>query len=230
VHYHNGLSAAARIGISYKTLLRYIEKGRIVPEEAKTPTGQLVISEDQVERLRREVQHERDIFKRTQPATPSSRQHETPVDSQEIPLTDTTLNETLKQIGKLQAKTDVQQARITELERRVQELEARPENVVTSPASTPTMEEIAPTTNHQIVTTEPSSDMLSAREFASQLGISWPSFEGMLRHGIGRGEDKEYLERTEVPIAAREGYTTKWFDEKQREKAIEVLKRHGRIK
>jgi predicted site-specific integrase-resolvase len=37
MHYYNGISAAKRIGISYKTLLRYIEKGKIRPEEAKTP-------------------------------------------------------------------------------------------------------------------------------------------------------------------------------------------------
>jgi predicted site-specific integrase-resolvase len=62
MHYHNGQAAAKRIGISYKTLLRWIEKGKIRPEEAKTPTGQLVISGDQVEAARKEVLKERSLF------------------------------------------------------------------------------------------------------------------------------------------------------------------------
>ena len=53
MHYYNGQAAAKRIGISYKTLLRWIEKGKITPEEGKTPTGQLVISDDQVEAARK---------------------------------------------------------------------------------------------------------------------------------------------------------------------------------
>jgi hypothetical protein len=123
VHYYNGISAAKRIDISYKTLLRYIEKGRIVPEEAKTPTGQLVIGEDQVESLRLEIQKERDMFLRPQSGTVDSRHQWTPRESQGVPLTDTTLNEALKHIGKLQARVDVQDARIAELERRMSTFE-----------------------------------------------------------------------------------------------------------
>ncbi|HEY4033050.1 MAG TPA: hypothetical protein VGL94_03695, partial [Ktedonobacteraceae bacterium] len=62
MHYYNGIDAAKRIGVSYKTLLRWIEKGKIRPEEGKTPTGQLVISGDQVEAARKKVIKERSLF------------------------------------------------------------------------------------------------------------------------------------------------------------------------
>jgi hypothetical protein len=45
------------------------------------------------------------------------------MDTLGVPYTDTTLNEALKHIGKLQARVDVQDARIAELERRVSTLE-----------------------------------------------------------------------------------------------------------
>src|SRR5437879_284365 len=83
MHYYNGQSAAQRIGISYKTLLRWIEKGKIRPEEGKTPTGQLVISGDQVEAARKEVLKERSLFVEDEIAIDISGQPQTEVDMPE---------------------------------------------------------------------------------------------------------------------------------------------------
>ncbi|HEY4034104.1 MAG TPA: hypothetical protein VGL94_09100 [Ktedonobacteraceae bacterium] len=83
MHYHNGIDAAKRIGISYKTLLRWIEKDKIRPEEAKTPTGQLVISGDQVEAARKEVLKERSLFIEYEIAIDTSGQPQTEVDMPE---------------------------------------------------------------------------------------------------------------------------------------------------
>ncbi|HEX3641777.1 MAG TPA: hypothetical protein VHV10_10840 [Ktedonobacteraceae bacterium] len=83
MHYYNGQSAAQRIGISYKTLLRWIEKGKIRPEEGKTPTGQLVISGDQVEAARKEVQRERSLFVEDEIAIDTSGQLQTEIDMPE---------------------------------------------------------------------------------------------------------------------------------------------------
>jgi polyhydroxyalkanoate synthesis regulator phasin len=80
MHYYNGQAAAKCIGISYKTLLRWIEKGKIRPEEAKTPTGQLVISGDQVEAARKEVLKERSLFIEDEIAIDTSGQPQTDVD------------------------------------------------------------------------------------------------------------------------------------------------------
>src|SRR5712672_3149330 len=83
MHYYNGIDAAKRIGISYKTLLRWIEKDKIRPEEAKTPTGQLVISGDQVEAARKEVQRERSLFIEDEMAIDINGQPQTEVDMPE---------------------------------------------------------------------------------------------------------------------------------------------------
>ena len=83
MHYYNGIDAAKRIGISYKTLLRWIEKDKIRPEEGKTPTGQLVISGDQVEAARKEVLKERSLFKEDEIAIDTSGQPQTEVDMPE---------------------------------------------------------------------------------------------------------------------------------------------------
>jgi DNA-binding transcriptional MerR regulator len=83
MHYYNGQAAAKRIGISYKTLLRWIEKGKIRPEEGKTPTGQLVISGDQVEAARKEVLKERSLFIEDEIAIDTSGQPQTEVDMPE---------------------------------------------------------------------------------------------------------------------------------------------------
>lgn len=223
----NAEEVARLLGINDKTVRRHLKKGTI--EATRKASGELKISDDQVEKLRQVLELEDE----GRPVYPMGRpvQNVVPVgrpDVVDLSIQVTTLT---KELGKLQARVDVQQARITELERRVNQLETRPQNVVTPPTSIPTMEEIPPTTTPQNRSVERiEEDMLSAREFAAQLGISWPSFEGIMRHGIGRGEDKEYLERTEVPIAAREGYTTKYFSPSEQEKARETLKRHGKIK
>jgi len=83
MHCYNGQAAAKRIGISYKTLLRWIEKGKIRPEEAKTPTGQLVISGDQVEAARKEVLKKRSLFAEDEIAIDISGQLQTEIDMPE---------------------------------------------------------------------------------------------------------------------------------------------------
>lgn len=83
MHYYNGIDAAKRIGINYKTLLRWIERGKVRPEEGKTPTGQLVISGDQVEAARREVQRERSLFAEDEIAIDINGQAQTEADMPE---------------------------------------------------------------------------------------------------------------------------------------------------
>lgn len=231
MHYYNGLSAAKRIGISYKTLLRYIEKRRIIPEEGKTPTGQLVISEDQVEALRLEIQRERAMFRHPQTNTSSNRQTETDRDS--LPLTDTTLTEAVKHIGKLAARVDVQQARVEELERRVAELESlqsqnKPFIYVDDtsdvhPQQSPAIANVEAKRGTSIPADLPDGT-LHSKEFGAQLGFTNPRFEGMLKNGV-RGEQ---LERERIPTAI-EGRYTNYFTPEQQEKAIALLKRHGKL-
>src|ERR1700704_4278639 len=145
MHYYNGIDAAKRIGISYKTLLRWIEKGKIRPEEAKTPTGQLVISGDQVEAARKEVLKERSLFGEDEIAIDSSGQPQTEIDMPEdlvAELSDRwqntraamdtleTLQETLKfevttQLSKFATIIKEQGEQISRLTARVEQLESK---------------------------------------------------------------------------------------------------------
>ena len=145
-----------------------------------------------------------------------------------IPLTDTTLTETIKQLGKLQARVDVQDARIAELERRIADLETKgcpviAENVPVQPVSTTTMDETVTSAKPQIVNTEPNRDMVSVRDFAEQIGIPYTILDGYTRRGV-RGE---MMELTEVPHLTRKGYTNKYFSSEQQRKALSLLRKHG---
>ena len=109
MHYYNGIDAAKRIGINYKTLLRWIEKGKIRPEEGKTPTGQLVISGDQVESARKEVLKERSLFGQDEIAIDTSGQPQTEVDMPED----------------LAAKVKALEHEVADLKARVEQLESK---------------------------------------------------------------------------------------------------------
>jgi polyhydroxyalkanoate synthesis regulator phasin len=113
MHYYNGQAAAKRIGISYKTLLRWIEKGKIRPEEAKTPTGQLVISGDQVEAARKEVLKERSLFREDEIAIDTSGQPQTEIDMPE----------------NLTAKVKALEHEVSELKARVEQLESKKKRI-----------------------------------------------------------------------------------------------------
>lgn len=201
MHYYNGIDAAKRIGISYKTLLRHIEKGKLRPEEGKTPTGQLVISGDQVEAARLEVKQERDKFRR----------HETVLDKQSEPDIDSLISQ------------------VQSLEERVQDLESQLWMLTNALAQSHTVSPYDATLvqqsrqNRTTTTTSLPTGSLHSTEFADQLGLSKTVMEGMLKNGI-RGEQ---LERVRVPLG--KGKFGNYFTPEQQERAIALLKRHGRL-
>lgn len=67
---------------------------------------------------------------------------------------------------------------------------------------------------------------LSSSQFAKKHGIQYTDFKNYMRRGI---EGKKF-EVTEEPHPTREGYTLKFLTPEQQEKALEVLKRHGKLK
>ena len=114
MHYYNGQAAAKRIGISYKRLLRWIEKGKIRPEEGKTPTGQLVISGDQVEAARKKVLKERLLFGEDEIAIDTSGQPQAEVDMPEnlavkVKALEDEVSELRARVEQLESKKQVQQ-------------------------------------------------------------------------------------------------------------------------
>jgi hypothetical protein len=66
---------------------------------------------------------------------------------------------------------------------------------------------------------------VSSGDFAKQLGIEYDDFKNYMRRGV----DSESLEITEQEHPTRKGYKLKFLTPTQQEKAVEILKRHGKL-
>jgi len=66
---------------------------------------------------------------------------------------------------------------------------------------------------------------VSSGQFAKQHGIKYDYFKNYMRRGI----DGEMLDITEEPHPRREGYTLKFLTLAQQEKALDILKRYGKL-
>lgn len=67
---------------------------------------------------------------------------------------------------------------------------------------------------------------VSSGLFAKQHGIEYDHMKNYMRRGV----NGEKLEVTEVSHSTRAGYTLKFLTPAQQEKAIEILRRHGKLK
>ena len=67
---------------------------------------------------------------------------------------------------------------------------------------------------------------ISSGVFAKQYGINYTDFKNYMRRGV----NGEWFEVEKVSSPTREGYVLKFLTLEQQEKALEVLKRHGKLK
>ena len=231
----NAEEAARAIGCSSKTVRRHLEKGTITA--SRKASGELKISDDQVEKLRRVLELE-DTSRSVQPKVSVGRPDQADMSRQVETDIERRLASLAQSIANLNAAVDSQTRRITELTKRVAELETRnypviAENVpVVSTHVQPSQNTIPPKVS-QISNTVPSSPIPSAlppgtlhsSDFADQLGIKRTVFDSMMKNGIG-GEE---LERTKIPIIARPGQNRNYFNPTQQKQAIELLRKHGKL-
>jgi hypothetical protein len=206
----NAEEAARAIGCSSKTVLRHIAKGTITATY-KNPQ-ELEIAEDQVEVLRRV------LTSKSGQGTDMSAQMEKLI------------------------------ARVAELEERVKVLESGQ----TSPQSpvqtvpTPIVPTIKPPPSKPLnrnvarKSTLPEGCILASK-FAEQIGIPRETFRDFLILGIGPGTvpgeltdptlpTKEQIDYSERPKPGRPKEVERYLDLQQQEKALEILKRHGKLK
>jgi hypothetical protein len=127
--------------------------------------------------------------------------------------------------------------RLEKAERRIADLENRPPVIdvqVPEPsASKVTVGETVKAERPQNRTTdarntvpaELSPGTLHSSDFADHLGLKRTVFDSMMKNGVGGDE----LERTKIPILARPGQNRNYFTPAQQEKAVELLKRHGKL-
>lgn len=110
--FYNASQAAKYIGVSDKTIRRWLAQGKITA--TKTKTGQLAITASEVERLRQEVEQERTLFITPGriPTNLDSTGHEQSANTESV----------IQQISELQAIVTEQEQRIASLERHLQSI------------------------------------------------------------------------------------------------------------
>jgi hypothetical protein len=202
--YYNVIQASKYIEADPKTIRRWLKQGKITA--TRTDRGWLAIPEDQVERMKVEWENERTRF-----ASPDVGTRE----SLDIPT------------------------RVEVLEQRVAYLEQALSNASLPVPTTPytvstTKDTYQPQQSHPTTSTKPKRDVvlpsdlppgtLHSTEFAAKLGIKYTKFEGWMKNGVFG----EQLERERIAVTST-GRFSNWFTPMQQEKAMEILKKHGKL-
>lgn len=207
----NPIQVARLLNISDRTVRRHIQKGTIAA--TRKASGELKIAEDQIEKLRQVLE----LGDESRPVQ---------VDVSE-------------QVNTLTAKVTDLQDIIARQEHRIAWLEDRLTAMIVNaamrdartPVPTATTQNTSPIIEgpqNRVVAPKNPTDLpegsLHSTEFAESLGLTKTVMQGILKNGI-RGEQ---LERIRIPVA--HGHYSNYFTLPQQRKAIEVLRRHGRIK
>ncbi len=228
--HYNAAQAARYLGISDPTIRRWLrpdKHGKIKLASFRTASGDLAIAESDVERLRLEINHEREQFITPThvPKSISLINHDKDADLE------SRLASMAQSIANLNATVASQTRRIGELAARVAELEGR--NVPIQSATLPTTSAIPPKTKHTKQPSDASSAIpsdlppgtLSASDFAAILEIPYDHMKNYMRRGV----NGERLDITEIPHHTRPGYSYKYLTPAQQEHAMALLRKHGKL-
>jgi DNA-binding transcriptional MerR regulator len=230
MQHFNPIQVARALNISDKTVRRHIQKGTITA--TRKASGELKIAEDQIEKLRLVLELE-DRPRHVQQMASIGRHEQADMSGQVETDIEQRLASMAQSIANLNATVANQTRRIGELAARVAQLEAQaslvasvqPETVLPTSAIIPTYKP----QNRNVARSEVPADLpsgtLSASEFAAILDIDKEHMKNYMRRGV----DGEWLDITEIPHHTRVGYTMKYLTPSQQTKAIEILKRHGKI-
>lgn len=234
----NAEEVARFLGCSSKTVRRHLEKGTITA--SRKASGELKISEDQVEILRRVLELE-DTSRHVQPTASIGRPERADMSRHVEPDIDTLtariaqlehqpeISVLTRELGKLQAKVDVQDARIAELERRITELEGRtvPTQPETSLYRYVTDRIESGSHKHPKQPSDASStipdDWMLCSDFFESFSIKETTWRRWVKEGL-RGDLIEHEER---PLP--DGKTGRYFTPTQKEQAIFLLRKHGKL-
>lgn len=222
--YFNASQAARELNVPDKTIRRWLKQGmdgRWKLTAIRTESGQLLISESDVERIKQGREQDRLQTARTSPATSG------------LSVPNQSLADLPRQVADLTAKVSQLEERIADLESRPQHTPNQDERHLGMPSPALSTSDISPPKAAQKRSVAPNSPIpsdlppgtLHSSEFADQLGIKRTVFDSMMKNGIG-GEE---LERTKIPIVARPGTNKNWFTPQEQQKALELLRKHGKL-
>jgi DNA-binding transcriptional MerR regulator len=211
---YNASQAARELGVPDKTIRRWLKQGlsgRWKLTAVRTASGQLEISEADVERIKRERERDRSRFAKPSPAASG-------------------LGMPSQDMATLSKQMEALTARVRELEQKVAELESA---LSRQPASSPDHQKRLDMTTPPSPTAIPADlpeGTLHSTAFAEKLGMDPNVLGDCLRRGIarGKGKGKDYLEHIEVP-SARRGHVQRYLSPPQQRKAEELLRKHGKI-
>jgi excisionase family DNA binding protein len=210
--YISAVEAARRLGVNEKTVRNWVRSGAL--DAHKPAQNRLDILAADVEALRRKREGYQD--------------------------------ET-SDVSYLVARTEVLERKYADLERKYSELEQKyaelssavirkvEKQAVSQPVVAETMvtQKSCAEENRAVPVGAPADlpdGILSAVDFAKELGIEHSVLEGVIRHGLshGRNKGKDYLDVTKIP-SARVGYSAKFFTPVQQEAARALLHKHKRL-
>jgi hypothetical protein len=205
-----------------------LKRGELTGE--RTAKGWLAIPGGQVEYAKIKWEEEQAKFARVgQPRESSGT-----VSSASLPNLSTEALDSIRQlvdrVAQLEEIVTAQNARIASLEKVVSNA---PLHVPMTPIPVQPSQNTTPISEPPIRRSQPNSPIpsnlppgtLHSSDFADQLGIKRTVFDSMMKNGIG-GEE---LERTKVPIVARPGQNRNYFTPSEQEKALALLRKHGKL-
>ena len=229
--YYNVIQASKYIGADPKTVRRWLKQGKMTA--LRTERGWLAIPEDQVERMRIEWENERTRFAVPMPPHASlDRQPRASLDN----------------IRRLEDRIAVLEEIVAAQTESIEALEKTLSNASLPAPTSPYTEslqsqnkpfkhtadtlDVQPQQSHPTAFSAANSAIadlpdgsLHSTEFATQLGLTKPVMEGILKNGIAG----EHLERVRIPITSTGSRHANYFTPLQQEQAREVLRRHGKI-
>lgn len=212
----NAEEVARVLGCSSKTVRRHLEKGTITA--GRKASGELKISEDQVEKLRLILELE-DTSRHVHPTASIGRPDQADMSRQVETDIEQRLASLAQSIANLNTAVDSQTRRITELTKRVADLEARnyptiAENVPVPPSPALSTSDISPPKVPQNrPSTRNKSDLpdgcILASEFAKIHAMAPSTFAHHTEYGIS-GEKVDVMRRPKPGFTSREErYLTK---------------------
>ncbi len=222
MRYYNAIQAARYIGCDPKTVRRMLKRGELTGE--RTERGWLAIPGGQVEYAKIRWEGEQAKFARPW----LSKEASGGLYNASLDMVGTDAMDSIgrleDRIGQLEEMVSAQNERIASLEQALSNaslhvpIQSVPVPPRTKPqkqpsdASIPTPSDLPPGT-------------LTATELRNQLGIEKTAMDTYIQRGIYG----EQLPMTRIPHPTRAGYTLTYFTPEQQERAIELLRKHGKL-
>ena len=240
MHYLNAAQAARAIGIGDKTIRRWLKANKF-PQAIVKPDGEYAIPESAVEAMISErarfphapldqkvTSHDQDEDERAADSAPEALTSQDQI--HELDAFVEKLSDKIEMVGSQLVDLRTVVAVLAEKLRILESQLSLMQETIATQATSPPLDTSAyveplPIEVAQIAIVAPQGTV-SASEFAAHLGISYDDFKNYMKRGISG----EKLDITEVPHHTRKGYTNKYLTAIQQEKAIEIQKRHNKLK